>query len=254
MTLTINSRVQHKITGKEGTVHDIEIHLTDGIRLRYFNVFWDNARKSSKLYLNTEMLEIEPQASQTVSLFGEISRFKQFRLHKSLILNKNKVMLEFDVVKFLNPGINDDKLQCTIDSSCNLFDSQVNRQKTKRYRQNEKKRVKAIPESLTIRRLITDTKQINANNDVLDLTVSSDSEQDTENIEKTNTLNVGENKQPSNPLATKTNFMDLTGSSDSERPKKIKALLEDLQSRKKRLLNKDNCKKLVDLTLNSDSD
>jgi hypothetical protein len=155
MTLTINSRVQHKITGKEGTVHDIEIHLTDGIsRLRYFNVFWDNARKSSKLYLNTEMLEIEPQASQTVSLFGEISRFKRFRLHKSLILNKNKVMLEFDVVKFLNPGINDDKLQCTIDLSCNLFDSQVNRQKTKRCRQNEKKRVKAIPESLTIRRLI----------------------------------------------------------------------------------------------------
>jgi hypothetical protein len=252
MTLTINSRVQHKITGKEGTVHDIEIHWTDGIRLRYFNVFWDNTRKSSKLYLNKEMFEMEPQVSQIVSLFGEISRFKRFRLHKSLILNKNKVMFEFDVVKFLNPGIKDDKLQRTIDSSCNLFDSQVNKQK-KRCHQKEIKRSIAISESLTIRRLITDTKQTNAHNDVLDLTVSSDSEQDTENIEKTNALDVGKNNQPSN-LATKSNFMDLTESSDSERRKKIRALSEDLQSRKKRLLNKDNGKKLVDLTLNSDSD
>ncbi len=92
MALTMKSRVQHKITGRKGTVNDIEIHWTDGIGLRYFEVFWDNARKISRFYLNREILEIEPKVLQTMSSFGDISRLKRFRLNKTLILYKAEVM------------------------------------------------------------------------------------------------------------------------------------------------------------------
>jgi hypothetical protein len=113
MTLTIESRVQ--INGLEGVVNDIKVLLTNGVRLRYFKVLWDQRSQIDvRFYREQDLIEIAPYL---VQFLNKESRFRRIRLDKTLVLFKTKFMTEFDIVKFLNPGVKVERLLVALASS-----------------------------------------------------------------------------------------------------------------------------------------
>jgi hypothetical protein len=194
MTLTITSRVKDKISGSEGTVDDIKNIRTNGIKLRYFKVTWDDCRGGeTRFYLGREVLEIEPTVLQVIfTLNGKECRFRRLKLDNTIILHKNHFMTEIDVMRFLNPGVDKDKLNNAMDTSCNVFE---------------------IPALLLNRKLTKVVVEIPKRQQTK---VQKCATQNEETSSSTVTL-----LESRRPVFTSANFIDLTLSSDDEEESKV---------------------------------
>jgi hypothetical protein len=193
MTLTITSRVKDKISGNEGTIDDIKNIRTNGIKLRYFKVTWDDCREGeTRFYLGREVLEIEPTVLQVIfTLNGKECRFRRLKLDNTIILHKNHFMTEIDVMRFLNPGVDKDKLNNAMDTSCNVFE---------------------IPALLLNRKLTKVVVEIPKRQQTKVQKCA------TQNEETSSTVTILQSRRP---IFTSANFIDLTLSSDDEEESKV---------------------------------
>jgi hypothetical protein len=191
MTLTITSRVKDKISGNEGTVDDIKNIRTNGIKLRYFKVTWDDCRGGeTRFYLGREVLEIEPTVLQVIfTLNGKECRFRRLKLDNTIILHKNHFMTEIDVMRFLNPGVDIDRLNNALDTSCNVFGVPallLNRKPTKvvveiipkRQQTKVQKCSTQKEETSSTVTLLQSRRPIFTSANFIDLTLSSDDEEE----------------------------------------------------------------------------
>jgi hypothetical protein len=211
MTLTIASRVQNKTSGNEGTIDDIEVVLTNAVRLRYFKVVWDKTFKlDPKYYLEQELIEKLPLNLQFAN---ENTNYRRIRISNSVILNKRKFMTELDIVRFLNPRIPDVRLQLALESSLNLFKKPSKNSAPSRNRYMRAK-FATRPKLLTIDEPITPPRT-GARSNPMDLTMSSDDEDSRiKKVFKTKLWDVRKSKHSSS--ASNAGIVDLTLSSDSD--------------------------------------
>jgi hypothetical protein len=217
MTLTIQSRVQ--INGFEGVVNDVKILLTNGVRLRYFNVLWDQSSQIDvRLYREQDLIEIPPYL---VQFLNQESRFKRIRLDKTLILFKTKFMTEFDIVKFLNPAVKDERLLVALAISKTIEKNATNVHDVR------SDMVTSPPRTRNKKASVVKHNQV-------------------KKMVKTNKVS---------STSSFSNMIDLTVSSESENEhKEFKPRKRSLSKYQKSSCNSDRKKEIVDLTVSSDSD
>jgi hypothetical protein len=210
MTLTITSRVQNKTSGNEGTIDDIEVGLTNAVRLRYFKVVWDKTFKlDPKYYLEGELIE---KAPLNLQFANENTNYRRIRISNSVILNKRTFMTELDIVRFLNPGIPDVRLQLALESSLNLFKN-PSKNSTPPRNCFIGAKVATRPKLLTINEPNTPPRT-GARSNPMDLTMSSDEDSRIKKVFKTKLWDVRKSKHSSS--ASNAGIVDLTLSSDSD--------------------------------------
>jgi hypothetical protein len=214
MTLTIESRVQ--INGLEGVVNDIKVLLTNGVRLRYFKVLWDQRSQIDvRFYREQDLIEIAPYL---VQFLNKESRFRRIRLDKTLVLFKTKFMTEFDIVKFLNPGVKVESLLVALAISENTENATIvhgvrsdmvtpqSRTRNRKVRVAKHDQVKKI-----LRKNIVSLRSVS---NMIDLTVSSESENEHKEFKpRKRSLSKVQQSYCSN---RKQEIVDLTLSSESD--------------------------------------
>ncbi len=126
-------------------------------------------------------------------------------MNKSLSLNKNHLMTELDIVRFLNPGVQDDLLNCSLEKSGNIFNNPAFMLNWR----NINKKTTPVNSRYMREKLAKTPKALSQSSSVVDLTFSSDSDSSKPALFKTA-------KQSSSKSSGKVDLVDLTLSSDSE--------------------------------------
>jgi hypothetical protein len=112
MTLIRGSKVQHKRTGKLGSVRCVDITPIGNIRLRYVRISWDNDdRLDQNSYLVRDFKEIK----STVSISTKKKAIKT--LQKEARAGSKLLNDETEILRFLNPGISDSEIKKALDAN-----------------------------------------------------------------------------------------------------------------------------------------
>ena len=111
MTITHKSKVKHIRSEKIGVVKEVEVHFVGHIRFRYIQIWWENEPKvDPNYYLVREVKELKSPESVLERERVVTNKRKEYKLDKHL------KKTETDILRFLNPRIQDNELNEALDN------------------------------------------------------------------------------------------------------------------------------------------